>query len=125
MASCRPSRLTRMRRGLKRSGNRIRTIRLCEVERLKPGPAVPGGFARRPPRESGGHQMQRPNVIVVQGNTEAAALLAASLQKHCRSVYVASSPAEARAAVPKHRADVLIADLELMRLPEIERLHSE
>src|SRR5437899_495913 len=69
--------------------------------------------------------MSRPNVILVQRNAATAASLAASLQRHCRSVYVAKTPEEVRAAVPKHRADIVIADLELMRLPEIERLHSE
>jgi len=69
--------------------------------------------------------MQRPNVIVAQSNVNAAASLAASLQKVCRSVYVAKSLEEVRAAVPKHRADIVIADLELMCLPEIERLHHE
>ena len=69
--------------------------------------------------------MHRPNVIVAQSNASAAASLAASLQRVCRSVVVAKSPEEVRAAVPKHRADIVIADLELVHMPEIERLHHE
>jgi DNA-binding NtrC family response regulator len=69
--------------------------------------------------------MQRPNAIVLESDSSSASALAAALHRHCRSVYVARSPEEVRVAVPKHRANILIADLELMRLPEIQRLHNE
>jgi Response regulator containing a CheY-like receiver domain and an HTH DNA-binding domain len=40
-------------------------------------------------------------------------------------VYVARTPEEVRSAVPKHRADVVIADLEVLGLSEIEQLHKD
>src|SRR5258708_30121969 len=69
--------------------------------------------------------MKGPNAIVVQSDSSSANALAAALHNHCRSVYLAHSPQEVRDAVPKHRANIVIADLELMRLPEIQRLHNE
>ena len=69
--------------------------------------------------------MIRPNAIIAQRDTVSAAALAAALRGHCRSVFVAGSPDEARAAVPRQRADIMIADLELMNLPEIQLLHHQ
>jgi DNA-binding NtrC family response regulator len=69
--------------------------------------------------------MNRPTAVIVQSDNVSAATLAAALQTQCRSVHVTHSPDEARAAVPRHRADIVIADLELMRLPEIQLLHHE
>ncbi len=68
---------------------------------------------------------QRPNVIVAQSDASSAAKLASALHNHCRTVYVARTPEEIRNAVPKHRADVAIVDLEVLGLPEVERLHHE
>ena len=69
--------------------------------------------------------MERPNVIVVQNEADSAATLIELLQTQCRSVHIARSTAEARASLPKHRASILIADLDLMRLIDIEQVHSE
>jgi CheY-like chemotaxis protein len=66
-----------------------------------------------------------PNVIVAQPDAESAAKLTSALHSLGRSVYVARTPEEVRNAVPKHRADIVIADLEVMGLPEIERLHND
>jgi DNA-binding NtrC family response regulator len=69
--------------------------------------------------------MHLPNVIVAQHDAESAARLASALLRLGRTVYVARTPEEVRNAVPKHRADVVIADLEIVALPEIERLHKD
>lgn len=66
-----------------------------------------------------------PNVIVAQVDAEAAARLASALHRRCKSVYVARTTEEVRNAVPRRRADVVIADLEVVGLPEIERLHKD
>ncbi len=68
---------------------------------------------------------QLPNVILAQVDAQAAAKLASALHRRCKSVYVARTPEEVRNAVPKHRADVVIADLEVIGLSEIERLHKD
>ncbi len=69
--------------------------------------------------------MQGPNAIVVQSESSSAFALAAALRNCCHEVYLARTPEEARDAVPKHRANIVIADLELMHMPEIQRLHNE
>jgi len=66
----------------------------------------------------------RPSVIVAQGDVASAAKLASALHQLC-TVYVARTPEEVRSAVPKHRANVVIADLEVVGLPEIEQLHKD
>ena len=66
-----------------------------------------------------------PNVIVAQNDAESAARLASALHRLGRTVYVARTPEEVRDAVPKHRADVVIADLEVLRLDDVEQLHNE
>jgi DNA-binding NtrC family response regulator len=67
----------------------------------------------------------RPNVIVAQNDAESAARLASALHRLGRTVYVARTPEEVRNAVPKHRAGVVIADLEVLRLDDVEKLHNE
>jgi CheY-like chemotaxis protein len=67
----------------------------------------------------------RPNVIVAQNDPESAARLASALHRLGRTVYVARTPEEVRNAIPKHRADVVIADLEVLALTDVERLHQE
>lgn len=66
-----------------------------------------------------------PNVIVAQRDAESAAKLASALHRLGRSVYLARTSEEVRNAVPKHRAEVVIADLEVVDLSEIERLHND
>ena len=68
---------------------------------------------------------QRPNVIVAQGDAASAARLASALHQLGKTVYVAQTPEEVRSAVPKHRADVVIADLEVVGLTDIEQLHKD
>jgi DNA-binding NarL/FixJ family response regulator len=62
------------------------------------------------------------NVVVAQLDSKNAERLAASLYNHFRSVAVARSLEELRDAIPKHRADVAIVDLELVGLPDLEQL---
>lgn len=64
-------------------------------------------------------------VVVAQGDPQAAEALAASLLNHFKAVHVARSLEEARNSVPKHRADLLVVDLELASLPEVEQLRRE
>ena len=66
--------------------------------------------------------MKALNVVVAQVDSKNAERLAASLYSHFRSVAVARSLEELREAIPKHRADVAIVDLELVGLPELEEL---
>ena len=61
-------------------------------------------------------------VVVAQSDSLAAEALAASLLNHFKAVHVARSLEEARSSVPKHRADLLVIDLELASLPEVEQL---
>jgi DNA-binding NarL/FixJ family response regulator len=65
------------------------------------------------------------NVVVAQMDSRNAERLAACLYDHFRSVSVARSLEELRDAIPKHRADVAIVDLELVALPELEDLHQK
>ena len=68
---------------------------------------------------------QVPNVIVAQPDAESAGRLASALHRLGRTVYVARTPEEVRNAIPKHRANVVIADLEVLALTDVERLHKE
>ncbi len=69
--------------------------------------------------------MQPLNVIVAGRDSQAASQLAASLNQHFRSVSVANSLDEVRHAIPKHRAQLAIVDLELASLEDVERLKKE
>lgn len=62
------------------------------------------------------------NVVVAQSDPRNSERLAASLYNHCRSVAVASSPEELEDAIPKHRAQAAIVDLEMIGLGTIEQL---
>ena len=64
-------------------------------------------------------------VIVACCDPKSAEALAASLRSHFKAVHVASDFAEVRQSVPRHRADLLVIDLELASLPEIEQLRRE
>lgn len=68
---------------------------------------------------------QRLSVIVAQSDVTSATQMALALHNHCRTVYVAETPEQVRRAVPKQRADVVIADLELLSLEEVEQLHHD
>lgn len=64
-------------------------------------------------------------VVVAQQDPKCAEVLAASLNPHFRAVSVARSVDELRTAIPKHRADLAVVDLELASLPDIAELHRE
>ena len=65
------------------------------------------------------------NVVVAQHDSLSAEVLAASLQYHFRVVALARSLDEVRSAIPKHRADVAVIDLEMTSLNDIDALHRE
>jgi len=65
------------------------------------------------------------SVIVAQGNTKSAEMLAKALYNHFRVVHLACDLNELRQAIPKYRADVAIVDLELAALSEVQRLKKE
>lgn len=65
------------------------------------------------------------SIIVFQKNHQSAESLASSLCMHFRLVNVAYDLAELRQAIPKHRADVAIVDLELAGLDDVEELCRE
>ena len=69
--------------------------------------------------------MQPLNVVVASNDSQAASLLAASLNPHFRTVSVARSLDEIRHAIPKHRAQLAIVDLELASVEDVERLIRE
>lgn len=62
------------------------------------------------------------SIVVFQKNHQTAESLANSLCTHFRLVNVAHDLAELRQAIPKHRADVAIVDLELAGLDDVEEL---
>jgi DNA-binding NtrC family response regulator len=69
--------------------------------------------------------MQPLNVVVASSDSQAAARLAASLNSHFHSVSVARSIDEVRRAIPKHRAQLAIVDLELASLHDVQELCHE
>jgi len=71
-----------------------------------------------------GRCVMKPLTVVV-AQLESAEALAASLRNHFKAVHLVRSLAEARASVPKHRADLLVIDLDLASLAEVEQLRRE
>ncbi len=69
--------------------------------------------------------MQPLNVVIASRDSQAASQLAASLHQHFRSVAVARSLDEVRRAIPKHRAQLAIVDLELASVDDVKRLTHE
>ena len=69
--------------------------------------------------------MQSLNVVIASTDSKAASQLAESLHRHFRSVAIARSVDEVRHAIPKHRAQVAIVDLELANLKEVQKLCSD
>jgi DNA-binding response OmpR family regulator len=63
--------------------------------------------------------------VVVQSDPECAAALAASLLRHFHTVRLAGSLEEVRAAIPRHRAEFVILDLELIAMTEVEQLRRD
>ena len=77
-------------------------------------PLLEGWFAMKPL-----------TVVVAQSDPNNAEHLAASLHAHFRAVSVARSIDELRSAIPKHRADLAVIDLEMATLPDIAQLRRE
>lgn len=69
--------------------------------------------------------MQPLNIVVVHSDFITAAQLAASLHRHFRSVAVARSLEETRSALPRHKAELALVDLETVSLRELEQLCRE
>ncbi len=65
------------------------------------------------------------SVVLLQGNPEIAQSLAASLLSSFRSVHAVRSMEELRASISKHRARVIILDVEMASLVEVESLSRE
>ena len=64
-------------------------------------------------------------VVIAQSDPKSAETLAASLQGHFKAVHVARDLEDVRTSVPRHRADLLVIDLELASLPQIEQLRRD
>ena len=69
--------------------------------------------------------MQPLDVVIASPDTQAASQLAESLHRHFRSVAVARSMDEVRHAIPKHRAQLAIVDLELLNFGDVKQLCSD
>lgn len=69
--------------------------------------------------------MQPLNVVIASTDPKAASQLAESLHSHFRSVAVAGSIDEVRHAIPKHRAQLAIVDLELANMNDVQKLCSD
>ena len=65
------------------------------------------------------------NVIVLQSNPEVAQYLQTSLQNHFGHIQLARNLGEAKAAIPKYRAQILVLDLEMVPRSEVEWLRRE
>ena len=63
--------------------------------------------------------------VVVQSDPESAAALASSLLRHFHTVRIVRSLEEVRAAIPRHRAELAILDLELIGIAEVEQLRRD
>jgi len=69
--------------------------------------------------------MQALTFIVFQSDPRLAQALAATLSHHYHSVHVANSLDELWIAIPRHRADVAILDIEASCLDEVAKLHRQ
>lgn len=65
------------------------------------------------------------SVVVAQSDPQSAQWLAKSLCNHFRVVNIAAAIDELRHAIPRHRADVAIVDLELVGFEEIRQIRLE
>src|ERR1700756_4240211 len=65
------------------------------------------------------------SAVVAQSNSKPAEMLAQSLYNHSRVVHLAADVDELRLAIPRHRADVAIIDLELAALSDVQKLKRE
>jgi DNA-binding NtrC family response regulator len=69
--------------------------------------------------------MEPLNVVLYQNDAGVAQALASRLSQHVRSVHLARSCEEIRPSIARHRAKVLVLDLENSGLTEVGRLHHE
>jgi len=69
--------------------------------------------------------MQRPNIVIANSDAVRSALLAKGLREFSPNVVTAGSPEELQHAIAKHRAEIVIADLETVSLRDVEQLHDE
>jgi DNA-binding NtrC family response regulator len=69
--------------------------------------------------------MQPLNVVIANRDSQSAAQLAAGLNTYFRKVSVVRSLDEVRLAIPMHRAELAILDLELASVEDVERLVRE
>jgi ActR/RegA family two-component response regulator len=69
--------------------------------------------------------MQPLNVVLLQSDAEVAQNLQRSLQNYFSFIYLARSLSEAKTAIPKYRAQVLVLDMELAPRSEVEWLRRE
>jgi DNA-binding NtrC family response regulator len=69
--------------------------------------------------------MQPLSVVLFQADSRTAQILAENLSQHVRSVHLARTRDEIRPSITRHRAEVLVLDLENSCLSEVKRLHGE
>ncbi len=69
--------------------------------------------------------MQPLNVVILEGDAGVAQSLQNSLQNHFSFIYLAHNLGEAKAAIPRYRAQVVVLDLELVSRSEVEWLRRE
>ena len=69
--------------------------------------------------------MQSLSVVIANRDSQSASQLAASLNTYCRNVSVVRSLDEVRHAIPKHRAQIAILDLELASVKDVEQIAHE
>ena len=67
--------------------------------------------------------MQRPIVVIANSDPAQSALLAKGLRDHARSIMIAKNCDELQNTVLKHRAEVVIADLETVELERLSEFH--
>jgi DNA-binding NarL/FixJ family response regulator len=67
--------------------------------------------------------MQWPTIVIANSDPVRSALLAQGLREHAPSVVTASTAEDLQSAVAKHRAEIVVADLETVALHDIQRLH--
>ena len=69
--------------------------------------------------------MEPLEVVLYQNDARTAQALAASLSQQFRSVHLARNSDEIGPTIAKHRADVLVLDLETSCMGDVQRLHRE
>ncbi|MGE5324140.1 MAG: hypothetical protein ACM3SW_14835 [Actinomycetota bacterium] len=65
------------------------------------------------------------SVVVAQSNSKAGESLAKSLYNHFRTVNLVGGVDDLRHAIPRHRADVAVVDLELAGVNVVQQLSRE